>query len=149
MRRALLLIAALAACTTKQGTGQDSAAAAGDVSTTLHASDVAGTWTGTTMAGTSDSVVSRWTLVTQDDSVSTVVIEGMPDTIRAHNVYAADSLVSTSEPFPSPSLPGAKVTFLAVGRLENGSLRGTVVERLASNPDSIVVRHRWEAKRQK
>lgn len=80
--------------------------------------------------------------------MSTVVIEGMPDTIRAHNVYATDSLVSTSE-IPSPALPGAKVTFVAVGRFENGSLRGTVVERLASNPDSIVARDRWEAKREK
>jgi len=111
MRRALLLIAALAACTTKQGTGQDSAAAAGDVSTTLHASDVVGTWTGTTMAGTTDSVVSRWKLVTQNDSMSIIIIEGAPDTIRAHNVYAADSLVSTSEPFTLPSMPGAKLTF--------------------------------------
>ena len=149
MRRALLLIAALAACTTKHGTGQDSAAAGGDVSATLHASDVAGTWTGTTMAGTTDSVVSRWKLVTQNDSMSTVIIEGMPDTIRAHNVYAADSLVSTSEPFSSPSIPGAKLTFVAVGRLENGNLRGTLVERLASKPDSVVARDRWEAKREK
>jgi predicted small secreted protein len=149
MRRALVLIAALAACTTKQGTGQDSAAAAGDVSTTLHASDVVGTWTGTTMAGTTDSVVSRWKLVTQNDSMSIIIIEGAPDTIRAHNVYAADSLVSTSEPFTLPSMPGAKLTFVAVGRLENGNLRGTVVDRLASNPDSVVARDHWEAKREK
>jgi hypothetical protein len=149
MRRALLLIAALAACTTKQGTVQDSATAAGDVGTTLHAADVAGTWTGTTMAGTTDSVVSRWKLVTQNDSMSIIVIEGAPDTIRAHNVYAADSLVSTSEPFTLPSMPGTKLTFVAVGRLENGNLRGTVIDRLASKPDSIVARDHWEAKREK
>lgn len=149
MRKMLLLVAALAACTTKQGTGRDSAVAAGDVGTSLHASDVAGTWSGTTMAGTSDSVVSRWKLVSQNDSVSTVVIEGVPDTITAHNVYAADSLVSTSEPFSSPSLPGAKLTFVAVGRLDNGTLRGTLVERLASKPDSVVARDHWEAKREK
>lgn len=101
------------------------------------------------MAGTSDSVVSRWKLVSQNDSVSTVVIEGVPDTITAHNVYAADSLVSTSEPFSSPSLPGAKLTFVAVGRLDNGTLRGTLVERLASKPDSVVARDHWEAKREK
>lgn len=149
MRKMLLLVAALAACTTKQGTGRDSAVAAGDVGTSLHAADVAGTWTGTTMVGTSDSVVSRWKLVTQNDSLSTIVIEGVPDTIRAHNVYAADSLVSTSEPFSSPSLPGAKLTFVAVGRLANGTLRGTLVERLASKPDSVVARDHWEAKREK
>jgi len=149
MRRALLLIAALAACTTKEGTGRDSAAAAGDVSTMLHASDVAGSWTGTTMAGTSDSVVGHWTMVTQDDSTSAIVLEGMPDTIRAHSVYAGDSVVTTSEPFASPARQGAQLTFVAVGRLENGSLRGTLVEWLASKPDSIVARDHWEAKRGK
>lgn len=149
MRRALLLVAALAACTTKQGTGRDSAVAAGEVGTSLRASDVAGTWTGTTMAGTSDSVVSRWTLVTQNDSISTVVIEGVPDTIRTHNVYVADSLISTSEPFSSPSVPGSKLAFVAVGRLANGNLSGTLVERLVSKPDSVVARGHWEAKRGK
>jgi len=148
MRRALLLIAVLAACTTKGDVGKDSAVAAGDVGTTLHASDIAGKWTGTTMAGTSDSVVSRWTIVSSDGATSGLVIEGMPDTIRTRNAYAGDSLVSTSEPFTSPARPGVQLTFVAVGRLENGTLRGSLVERLASSPDSVVARDHWEAHKQ-
>ena len=147
MRRALLLIAALAACTTKDNAGKDTAVAAGDVGAALKPSDITGTWTGTTMAGTSDSVVSHWTMVSKDGSTSGIVIEGMPDTIRAHAVYAGDSVVTTSEPFASPARPGSQLTFVAVGRLENGSLRGTLVERLASNPDSVVARDHWEAQR--
>lgn len=148
MRRALLLVAALAACTTKDNAGKDTAVAAGDVGSTLHASDIAGTWTGATMAGTSDSVVSRWKIVSQDGSTSALVIDGVPDTIRAHNVYAGDSLVSTSDPFATPARPGVQLTFVAVGRLEGGTLRGSLVERLASKPDSVVARDHWEARRQ-
>ena len=76
MRRALLLIAALAACTTKDNAGKDTAVAAGDVGAALKPSDITGTWTGTTMAGTSDSVVSHWTMVSKDGSTSGIVIEG-------------------------------------------------------------------------
>ena len=148
MRRALLLIAALAACTTKDNAGKDSAVAAGDVGSTLQASEIAGTWKGTTMAGTSDSVVSHWTIVSKDGSSSALVIDGVPDTIRTHNVYSGDSLVSTAEPFTTPARPGVQLTFVAVGRLENGNLRGSLVERLASNPDSVVARDHWEAKRE-
>lgn len=147
MRRALLLIAVVAACTTKDNAVKDTAVAAGDVGTALKPSDITGTWTGTTMMGTSDSVVSRWTIVSQDGSTSALVIDGVPDTIRAHNVYAGDSLVSTSEPFTTPARPGVQLTFVAVGRLENGSLRGSLVERLASKPDSVVARDHWEARR--
>ncbi len=147
MKRVLLLLAALAACTAKDNAGTDSAAATGDVGSTLKASDIAGTWAGTTMAGTSDSVVSHWTIVSKDGATSGVVIEGIPDTIRARNVYAGDSVVTTSEPFASPSAPGMKLTFVAIGRLENGTLRGSLVERLASNPDSVVARDHWEARR--
>jgi hypothetical protein len=148
MRRALLLIAALAACSTTKKTGSDSAVAAGDVGATLHASDIAGTWTGTTMVGTTDSVVSRWKIVSQNDSMSNLVLEGVPDTIRVHNVYAGDSMVSRSEPFTTPARPGVPLTFVAVGRLDNATLRGSLVERLASNPDSVVARDHWQAKRQ-
>jgi hypothetical protein len=148
MRRALLLIAALAACTAKDNAGKDSAVAAGEVGSTLQSSDIAGTWTGTTMAGTSDSVVSKWTIVSKDGSTTALVIDGVPDTITAHNVYAGDSLVSTSEPFTTPARPGVQLTFVAVGRLENGTLRGSLVERLASKPDSVVARDHWEARRQ-
>jgi hypothetical protein len=148
MRRALVLIVVLAACTSKGSAGRDSAVSAGDVGSALKASDIAGTWTGTTMAGTSDSVASHWTITSQDGTTSALVIAGVPDTIRVHNTFAGDSLVSTSEPFTSPSHPGSQLTFVAVGRLDNGTLRGTLVESLASKPDSVVARDHWEARKQ-
>jgi hypothetical protein len=132
----------------KDNAVKDSAVATGDVGATLQASEIAGTWRGTTMAGTSDSVVSKWTLVSKDGSTSGLVLDGFPDTIRTHNVYAGDSLVSTAEPFTTPARPGVQLTFVAVGRLENGTLRGSLVQRLASNQDSVVARDHWEARRQ-
>ena len=71
----------------------------------------------------------------------------MPDTIAYQTTFSGDSLIATSEPYTTPDRADTPVTFRSVGRLDNGTLRGTVEIRLASNPDSVIERNRWEATR--
>ena len=71
MRKAFLLAFALVACAKNDAPSTDSAAgtvAAGETHSPLTASDVAGTWTGMTMAEGSDSVLNRWTTMRESDT---------------------------------------------------------------------------------
>ena len=147
MRRALLLTAVLIACANNEESEVDSAAVATDTTPALAAADVSGTWSGTTMPTVGDSVLNRWTIVNVNDSTSHMMLEGVPDTIAYHVTFDADSLIATSESYTTPDMPDTPVTFRSVGRLDNGMLRGTVDIRLASNADSVLERHRWEATR--
>lgn len=147
MRRTLLLTAVLIACASNEEPEADSAAAATDTAPALTAADVSGTWSGTTMPTSGDSVLNRWTIVSLSDTTSHMMLEGLPDTIAYHVTFDSDSLIVTSEPYTTPDRPDTPVTFRSVGRLDNGMLRGTVDIRLASNADSVLERNRWEATR--
>ena len=147
MRKALLLTVVLAACATDEAPPSDSAAAMTEDVAMLRPADVSGTWTGSTIAQTGDSVVNRWTIVTVNDTTAHLMLEGVPDTITYYTIFDGDSLIATSESYTTPDMPDTPVTFRSVGRLENGMLRGTVAIRLASNPDSVLERNRWEASR--
>jgi hypothetical protein len=149
MRRALLLTAVLVACATNEAPEGDSAAAMADTGTTnmLTAADVSGTWSGTSMALDSDSITSRWTIHTMNDTMAHLMMEGSTDTILYRVTFDADSLIAVSESYTTPDMPDTPVTFRSVGRMENGMLRGTVEIRLASNADSVVARERWESRR--
>jgi hypothetical protein len=76
-----------------------------------------------------------------------MVTEGSTDTTTATTTYDADSLISTSSPYTARDLPGTPtVTFRSVGRLTGpGQMSGTATLLLASKPDSVVARVRWEA----
>ena len=149
MRKVLLLAAAVVACSTKDASKTDSAA--GTVPpppaapARLTAADVAGTWTGTSMAESKDSVTNRWTSIRDTDSTSKLVFENSKDTVSYSVVYDADSMVATSKPYASPSNPKTQVIFRSVGRMKDNRLVGTVVTTLASKPDSVISRSRWEA----
>jgi hypothetical protein len=147
MRRALLLTAVLAACASNDAPESDSAAAVSETAATLAAADISGTWSGTTMPSNGDSILNRWTIMNVDERTSHMMLEGVPDTIVYTVRYDADSLIATSEPYTTPDMPNTPVTFRSVGRLDNGTLRGTVAIRLASNADSVLERNRWEATR--
>jgi hypothetical protein len=147
MRRALLLTTVFVACSSNDAPDADSAAAIVDTAAMLSASEISGTWNGTTMPSGGDSILNRWTIVNVDETTSHMMLEGVPDTIAYSVRYDADSLIATSEPYTTPDMPNTPVTFRSVGRLENGTLRGTVAIRLASNADSVLERNRWEATR--
>jgi hypothetical protein len=138
----------LAACATNEAPQEDTAAAMSDDTAMLTAADVTGTWTGTTWAMEGDSVLSRWTRHTVNDSMAHLMLEGSTDTISFQTTYDADSLIAVSDAYTDPDMPETPVTFRSVGLLQpDGKLAGTVAIRLASNPDSVVQRARWESSR--
>jgi hypothetical protein len=148
MRKTILLSLVLVACATNEAPQEDTAAAMTDDTAMLTAADVSGTWTGTSMAMDGDSVTGRWTIHTANDSMAHLMMEGSTDTIPYRVTYDADSLIAVSDAYTAPDMPGTPVTFRSVGRLQpDGKLAGTVTIRLASNPDSVVARERWESTR--
>lgn len=147
MRKALLLALALVACSTNDASKTDSAAGGVAAPAPLTAADVAGTWSGTTTAEGSDSIVNRWTSIRESDGAGKLVSDNAPDTISYTVVYDADSMIATSKPFVSRADPKTQVVFRSVGRLKDGKLVGTSMTTLAAKPDSVVSRGRWEATR--
>ena len=151
MRKALLLAVAVVACSTNDASKTDSAAGTvappPAVPARLTAADVAGTWTGTSMAETKDSVTNRWTSIRDTDSTAKLVFENSKDTVMYSVVYDADSMVATSKAYANPSSPKTQVVFRSVGRMKDGKLVGTSTTTLAAKPDSVVARGRWEATR--
>ena len=146
MRRALLLVPFVFACSKAETPQADSAAMATPPPARLTAADVAGTWYGVTMAETSDSVIGRWTL-TSTEQGGGLVREGMKDTVQFLNSFDADSVTATSLAYVDRTSPRTMLMFRSVGRLKDGKLSGTVTVVLAQKPDSVVSRSRWEATR--
>lgn len=144
MKKMMLLAAFLVACAPSEKAATDSAATAVGPAP-LMASDVAGTWTGMSMAEASDSVTDRWTF-TGDGNQGKWVLEGSTDSVATTATFDADSVIVTSAAFVSKTIPGTPtVTFRSVGRLTGGKLAGTAAIMLASKPDSVLARARWEA----
>lgn len=97
------------------------------------------------MAETSDSVLQRFTVISATGMDSKTVNEGSKDTVQVTHVIDADSVVATSAPHVDAMLPGKpQVTWRAVGRMVGGKLVGTSTTMLASKPDSILSRTRFE-----
>jgi hypothetical protein len=150
MRKILLLAALLVACSKAETAKTDSAAMAPAMAAPapLTAADVAGTWSGMSMAEGSDSVVNRWTVESVSATEGKLTLEGTKEPIAMTHLFDGDSLVATSAPFTNPATPKAPpVTFRSVGRLKDGKLVGTAVTMLVAKPDSIVSRTHWEATR--
>ncbi|MEQ1692768.1 MAG: hypothetical protein ABMA00_15870 [Gemmatimonas sp.] len=152
MRKLLILAAALVACSKAETPATDTTAMAPAMApapAALTAADVAGTWNGMNMGETSDSVTARWTAVNVDDNSGTLTIEGSKEAIPFTRVFDADSMVATSTAaYANPAdAKGPKMMFRSVGRLKDGKLVGTSANMLASKPDSVVLRGRWEATR--
>ena len=148
MKKAFLLVAFLAACAPKEQPAADtSAMAAGPPA--LTAAELAGTWSGVVMAETSDSVLQRFTVISPTGMDSKTVTEGSKDTVAVTHLIDADSIVATSAPHVDASIPGKPtVTFRAVGRMVGGKLVGTSTINLASKPDSVLGRSRFELTKQ-
>ena len=152
MRKIMLFAVVLVGCAKAETPASDSAAGAAAlpappaVPAKLTAADVNGTWNGMTKAEGSDSVLSRWTSVSATDSTGKLVLQGVKDSIPFKTTYDADSMINTSAAYTNPGTPkGPKVTFRAVGWLKDGKPAGKVTTMLASKPDSVVARSKWEA----
>jgi hypothetical protein len=143
MRRALILIPLVVACSRSQQT-QGNAAAAGPMA--LTEADIAGTWTGTSMPEGSDSVVVRWTQVCANGAC-TGTIEGTADTIRSTYTLSGDSAVGKSAPYASADAGGAKAVDSWTVRLRDGKAVGTGALTLADKPDSVLMRYHFEGSR--
>jgi hypothetical protein len=150
MRKLLVLIVALAACSRAETPATDTTAMAPAMApAALTAADVNGSWNVTGMGETSDSVTGRWTTTNVDDTTGTLTPEGSTEKIPFKRVFDADSMIVTSTAaYANPAdAKGPKLMFRSVGRLKDGKLVGTSATMLATKPDSVVQRGRWEATR--
>jgi hypothetical protein len=143
MKKVILLAAVLFACAKKDEPAPDTAATAVGPPA-LTAADLAGTWNGTALAENSDSVLFKFT-VWSTGMDSKTLTEGSKDTVAVTHMISGDSLVATSAPHVDASMKGKPtVIFRAVGRLTGGKLAGNATVMLASKPDSVIARNRFE-----
>ena len=150
MRKVMLLVVVLVDCSKAEAPPADTAAMApAPAPAMLTAADVAGTWSGTSMAETGDSVTGRWTVTRVSDTEARLVFEGSTDSVTYAMTYDADSMMATSQPFADPAAPkgSGNVVVRSVGRLRDGKLVGTSTTMAAAKPDSVIARGRWEATR--
>jgi hypothetical protein len=154
MRIAPLLLAAasLAACAkqdaAKTDTAAPAAAAAPAAPAALTAADLVGTVNGKIMAPPNDSVVSTFVCTTAAGAaVSKCVDASTPkDTTEYTFTVSGDSVMWVSAPHSPASPPKApKQIDHVVGHLSGNTWSGTVVSVLASKPDSVVSKVKWEA----
>jgi hypothetical protein len=153
MRIGVFLIAtvSVAACAKKEAAKTDSAAPAAAIAAPMAvtAADINGkTVNGQAMAEKSDSVLFKFTCSTAaTGNVSRCVNLSAPkDTTNyTFTLSGADSVMWTSAPYTAPGTKGPKVIDHVVGRLSAGKWTGTTVTVIASTPDSVVARGRWEA----
>lgn len=151
MRRVLMLVPvvlAVVACAkteTPPAANSDTAMASATAPAMTEA-DVAGTWKGTNMPMGSDSVVARWTQVCAAGSCEGTV-EGSKETTQSAYTISGDSAVGVSQPFSDPAVKGAKVIDTWVVRVKDGTATGTGAMKLASKPDSVVMRYHFAGTR--
>lgn len=153
MRNARLLIAAvsLVACSKSESAKPDSAAsaAAPAAPAAVTAADIVGTVNGKIMPQNSDSVLATFTCTAPATGNVTRCVNSIApkDTINyAYTLSGADSVMFTSDPYTPPAPPKSpKLIDHVVGRLSGNKWTGTTVSVLASKPDSVMNRVRWEA----
>lgn len=156
MRKSLLCIAAVSfvACSKSESMKTDSPAAsaapaAPAAPAAVTAADMSGTVNGKIMAQNSDSVLTTFSCTTAaTGNVSRCATAAAPKdtTAYTYTLSGADSVTWISAAYTPPMPPKSpKVIDHVVGRLSAGKWTGTVVTVLASKPDSVVSRTRWEA----
>lgn len=110
--------------------------------------NVAGTWTGTSKMEGSDSVLSKWTQVCGAGKCKGTS-EGSKNTINSTYTLAGDSAVGTSAPFTDPNMmKGVRLIDTWIVHFNGENATGTGAMKLASKPDSVVVRYSFTGSRQ-
>jgi hypothetical protein len=151
MRKILLLPLVLWAC----GGAKEAppAEAAATMPAALTAADVVGSYTGTTMANGTDSVLSNWTSVAMTNAdgglEGKLVNTAAPnDTVSFTGTLSADSVIWASAAFTPPGAPAGspQMQWIAVGRGAGNAWTGTAVTMVAGT-DSVVQNSHWTATR--
>lgn len=154
MRRTLILLSVAAvavACAKKEeapaaDTTTAAMAPAPAVVVALTDADVSGTWKGTSMPMNSDSVISRWTMVCGAGTCKGS-IEGVNNAYIASYTLAADSMTGVSQPYSDKNIKGGKVIDTWVAHISGDNTSGIGAGKLASKPDSVVMRYRYSGTR--
>jgi hypothetical protein len=147
MRRALLLIPLLFACSKTETAKTDSATMAPPAPAALTEADVAGTWTGTAMMAGTDSVISHWTQVCASGTCKGTSTEAPKDTVTSTYTLMADSAMGVTQPYADPTMKGTKVIDNWTLHVSGGKATGTGKFTLASKPDSVLMNYRFEGTR--
>ena len=141
MRRFSTAVAVLvlAACAPKEQPA-DTTAMAAPPAPTIALSDVAGTWTVTSMAQDSDSVLVTTELnASADPTAWTLTLPGRPP-IAMRPTVDGDSIMTEAGPYESVLRKGVQVTTNGVMRLVNGELVGTTTAHYQTKgADSVVM----------
>lgn len=117
------------------------------VPTIITETDIAGTWTGTTTSMTSDSVLARWRSVCAA-GVCRGGLEGSKETVDWTYTLAGDSAAAATQPYMDSSVK-ARVIDAWVARTQGDLMSGSGALKLASNPDSVVLRYRFTGTRKR
>ena len=151
MRRTFLLIPLLVACAKTETQKTDSATMAAPAAATpapVTEADIAGTWTGTAMAQGTDSVISHWTQVCGGGTCKGTSTESPKDTVTAtYTIAGGDSTMGVSQPQTIPGVKGKIIDHWTTHNSAPGKVTGTGMFTLASKPDSVVMRYRFEGTR--
>jgi hypothetical protein len=146
----LLVVVTVVACSKREEAKPDSAAAAAAAPPPAPAApaaiteaDVAGTWTGTAMMTPGDSVFAHWTQVCASGTCNGTSQEQPKDTVKSTYTLEADSSVGVGQPVAMKGIKG-KVIDHWVARPKGTAITGTGWMTLASKPDSVVLRYRFE-----
>lgn len=148
MRRLVKLIpvvAVLVACTKSATPTTDTATAMvpepAAAPVVISEADVSGTWTGTSNAMGSDSVMSHWTQVCASGTCKGTSTESKA-TIASTYTLAGDSAVGVSKPFDAEgAMKGQKLVDHWTTHFNGVNVTGSGMMTLASRPDSVVVRY--------
>ena len=144
MRRLLLVVPFVFACTKSDAPKPDASAA--PAAAALTDADVSGTWKGSLMPAGSDSVVSHWTQICGAGTCRGTS-DGAPDTVVATYTLAGDSSIGVSSPVSNAMTKGATVIDHWVAHILAGRVTGTGRMTLASKPDSVVMAYHFTGSR--
>jgi hypothetical protein len=154
MRRTLHLIPvviAVLACAKTETPPADTAAVmpppeAPAMAPAVTEADVSGTWKGTSKPEGMDTVVIKWTQVCAAGSCKGTT-EGTTRTVQSTYTLAGDSAVGVSTPYADPAAKGAKVIDTWIVHFSGENATGTGAMKLASKPDSVVMRYSFTGSR--
>lgn len=139
MRRLVFAVPFIFACAKAETPPADSAAAAPPA---LTEADVAGTWAGTLMAEGSDSVLGNWTVMIGSGTYRLTTKEYPKDTVTGTYTLEGDSSRYSAGPHADASMGGAVVTDAGTSRFVGNQITALGTVRLASKPDSVMLRYR-------
>lgn len=145
MRRYLLVLPFLIACSKAETPSADSTAAA--MPPALTEADAAGNWSGNLMAEGSDSVIGTWSDQCGGGTCKLVVSSAPKDTIAVTYTIAGDSIMYTAAAHMDPQTK-AMVTDAGVSRISGGQITGAGMIKLADKPDSVVMRYHFTGTKQ-